>query len=258
MFQVATRKRPSLGLRNVVETAATRPRQLEGCACGASSCHHLKTFGNVPGSQLDWLFATPELANRCRLVEVETDRSMELSEHAPVIAEFDLPPVAPSREWDPESFVEEIGIRHGEAVGRVAEEIVAWAERKHHSLHRHGYPIASLDRLPTSTGPDPELWVQLDLRRPERLAYTISLTANGRLIVQFQHMRAPPFNTPEGRKELWTRIAQLPGVHLAEGLNGRPSFSLETLTRDDNLTRFLRILDELVETIIQHHEGEPG
>jgi hypothetical protein len=128
----------SLGLRNVVETAAVRPPQLEACACGASACHHLWTFGGPPGSQLDWLFATPELAHRCRLLEVERAGSSELSDHAPVIADFDLPPSTPDREWDPASFVAEVGARHGDPAGRIVEEIVAWAERKHHSLQRHG------------------------------------------------------------------------------------------------------------------------
>jgi hypothetical protein len=248
----------SLGLRNVVETAAVRPPQLEACACGASACHHLWTFGGPPGSQLDWLFATPELAHRCRLLEVERAGSSELSDHAPVIADFDLPPSTPDREWDPASFVAEVGARHGDPAGRIAEEIVAWAERKHHSLQRHGYPIAALDRLPTSTGADPELWVQVDLRRPEGLAYTISITAKGRVVVQFQHMRAPPFETPDKRRPLWSASNQLPAVELPEKLHGRPSFPIEALVHDDNLPRFLRILDEVVEAVIQSHEKESG
>ena len=78
----------ALGLRNLAETATERPPQLENCLCGASSCHHLRTFGDNPGSQLDWLFATPELAQRCRRLRVETGQASSLSDHAPVIAEF--------------------------------------------------------------------------------------------------------------------------------------------------------------------------
>ena len=61
--------------------------QLENCACGASSCHHLRTYG---GGQLDWLFATPELAQRCRRLRVEYGQCASLSDHAPIIANLEF------------------------------------------------------------------------------------------------------------------------------------------------------------------------
>ncbi len=214
----------SLGLQNLAETAAERPPQLENCLCGASSCHHLRTYGDNPGSQLDWLFATPELARRCSHLRIGCGHVSSLSDHAPVIAEFEIPLGIPTRHWDPESFVQEVGIRHGAAARRVTEEIIAWAQRKHVQI-RAQHPYASLDRLPTSNGPDPELWVQLDLRYPERLGWTISLSANdGSVTLQFQYMKAPPFDTVEARKRMYDAIAALPGVNIEEHLTGRPSF----------------------------------
>ena len=155
----------SLGLRNLVETAAERPPQLENCACGASSCHHLRTYG---GGQLDWLFATPELAQRCRRLRVEYGQCASLSDHAPIIADFEIPLGIPTRHWDPDSFVQEVGIRHGAAAIRVAEEIIAWAQRMHVQIkEQHAY--ASLDRLPRQWVPSLSSGFSLTFNIPNAL-----------------------------------------------------------------------------------------
>jgi len=244
----------SLGLQNLAETAAERPPQFKNCPCGASSCRHLRTFGDNPGSQLDWLFATPALARRCRRLRVESGQASSLSDHAPVIAEFEIPLGIPSRHWDPETFVQEVGIRHGASASQVAEDIIAWAQRKHLKV-REQDAYASLDRLPTSTGPDPELWVQLDLQYPERVGYTVSLTADDAMVtLQFQHMKAPPFDTMEARKRMYDAVAALPGVNIEERLTGRPSFPMMALAVGDNLERFIRILDDAVNKMIESHK----
>jgi hypothetical protein len=247
----------SLGLRNLAETAAERPPQLENCLCGASSCHHLRTYGDNPGSQLDWLFATPELARRCRRLRIESGQVSSLSDHAPVIAEFEIPLGIPSRHWGPETFVHEVGIRHGAASRRVAEEIITWAQRKHVQI-REKHPYASLDRLPISTSPDPELWVQLDLRYPERLGWTISLTADGMVTLQFQYMKAPPFDTIEARKRLYDAVAALPGVNVEERLTGRPSFPIAALAIGENLEHFIKILEDAVDQMVESHKRSKG
>jgi hypothetical protein len=69
-----------------------------------------------------------------------------------MIADFEIPLGIPARLWEPESFVREVGIRQGEAASNVAEEIIAWAQRKHWQM-RNDHPYASLDRLPTSRVP---------------------------------------------------------------------------------------------------------
>jgi len=68
-----------------------------------------------------------------------------LSDHAPVMADFAIPLGIPARLWDPESFVREVGIRQGEASSNVAEEIIAWAQRKNWQM-RNDHPYASLLR----------------------------------------------------------------------------------------------------------------
>ena len=113
--------------------------------------------------------------------------------------------------------------------------------------------------LPTSTGPDPELWVQLDLQYPERLGYTVSLTADDAMVtLQFQHMKAPPFDTIEARKGLFDAVAALPGVNVEERLTGRPTFPMAALAVEDNLERFIRILDDAVGKMIESHKRNAG
>lgn len=242
----------ALGLRNLVETAAERPAQIENCRCGAAECHHIRTF-TPTGGQLDFLFATPELARRCVKLRLEEELTRELSDHVPIVAELALPLGRSYEKWDPDTFVEEVAKRHGAEVGHVAGAIVAFAQGKHERLRRQGKAYAVLDRLPTSTGPEPELWVQLDLRHAEGLAYTVSLTAGGNVIVQFQHMREPPFDTEAGRRELWREINSIPGVTLEDRLNGRPWFPMQAITQEDRLEQFLTILDRCVDRIADQH-----
>lgn len=122
----------SLGLVNLAETDAERPLPPANCPCGQPNCRHLHTFGE---SQLDWLYATPELARRCQRIRVERLAIPDLSDHAPIIAEFDIPPYLPDNTWDTESFVKELALRHGHNIAQIAEELIAWALRKHNELN---------------------------------------------------------------------------------------------------------------------------
>jgi endonuclease/exonuclease/phosphatase family metal-dependent hydrolase len=236
----------SLGLKNLAATVADRPPAPERCLCGQDMCHHLHTFGANPGIQLDWLYATPELAGRCRRIRVERDLARDLSDHAPVIADFDVPPSVSDRSWDSESIAQEIGVRNGQEVGRVAEDLIAWAQRKHEEMKSGHEHHASLDRLPTSTGSDPEIWIQLDLKRPDRLQYTFSMNAAGRVTIQFQYMTAP-YNTVEARERVWGKLNDIPGVSLEKRLEGRPWFPIAALLATENREKFERIIAEIID-----------
>jgi hypothetical protein len=180
-----------------------------------------------------------------------------LSDHAPIVADFELPLGIPDRQWDLESFVQEVGIRNGSGAGDVAEEIIAWAQRKHLQM-REDHPYTSFDRLPISAGRDPELWLQLDLRDARPFGWTISLTVDGKITLQFQHMRAAPFHTIEARKRMYDAIVAIPGVNLEERLSGRPSFSISALSGGDNLARFIRVLDDAVDQMVESHKRGSG
>lgn len=247
----------SLGLVNLATLDISRPDSIAGCLCGAPSCRHIRTFGMSPGTQLDWLYATPELARRCTQLRVDLGVLGTLSDHAPIFATFRIGAKQRGRVVDPESFLAELGSRVGAESARIAEDLIDWALRKHGAIDRGGGRPASLDRLPTSSGDTPELWVQLDLRRPQGLQYTFSLTADGEVVVQFQHMTAP-FDKPEAREQLWSKLNQIDGLVLEKRLNGRPRFSLSILTKPDRRELFERVFSEMIDDTLVTRSGRPG
>jgi len=242
----------SLGLENVALTAEKKAPSIENCLCGQADCFHLKTYGNFPGTQFDWLYATPELARRCRMIEVLRDSPFdELSDHSPVVAEFDVPIGVPNRMWEPESIVEEMGIRHGEKVQKVLDELIAWVYTKHGKLSRT-YKSVSLNRLPTSTGDEPIIWVQLDLKYPDRIQYTFSVNSRGELVIQFQYMIAP-YDTDDAKEKMWAKINKIPNIEIPKKLDGRPSFPLASLAAPAAFEQFIAIFDEFIDHTIEQH-----
>jgi exonuclease III len=90
----------SLGLVNLLKlTNGDRDRD-PGCPCGEASCWHIETFRHRnraisgTGLTMDYLFATPELADRLvRPLEfwgASRPEVWDLSDHCPVVARFDL------------------------------------------------------------------------------------------------------------------------------------------------------------------------
>ena len=92
---------------------------------------------------------------------------------------------------------------------------------------------------------------------PERLGYTISLTADdAKVTLQFQYMKAPPFDTIEARKRLYDAVAAISGVNVEERLTGRPSFPMAALAVGENLEQFVRILDDAVDQMLKSHDAQ--
>lgn len=151
---------------------------------------------------------------------------------------------------DPESCLAELARRTDSETARVAEDLNEWALRKHHEIDRGGPRIASLDRMPTSSGDTPELWVQLDLRRPQGLQYTFSITADGRVVVPFQYMSAP-FDAAEERERPWKRLTEIDGFTLERRLNGRPAVPLSSLGPTHRREQFQRIFSEVADETIR-------
>lgn len=89
----------SLGLVNLLKAAPDRPQRVDECPCERDDCFHVVTHRNSSGwgGHLDYLFASEDLARECTLVRLDDSEAMwELSDHCPVVAEFELqPPVGP-------------------------------------------------------------------------------------------------------------------------------------------------------------------
>ena len=243
----------SLGLVNLATTAADLRDPMTDCPCGAGDCRHIRTYG---GTQLDWLYATEELARRCILLRVDHTVMGKLSDHAPLVAEFRVPPLDGGNIVDPDAFVRELGVRAGPECARIAEEMIEWALRKDGELERWDRKAVSFDRLPTRDDDPPELWFQLDKGRPGRaenlLQWTFSIKADGCVVVQFQYMSAP-FDTMNARDELWSDLCRIDGVSLENNLKGRPSFPLRNLAQSEQREQFQQVFSNMIDKTLKRN-----
>lgn len=242
----------SLGLQNLAEVVKDRPPRPERCPCGEAECKHMFTYYT---GQLDYLYATPSLARRCQRLHVPTDTT-ELSDHMPIVAEFDLTTRLEQTKWDPESFTLLLRDRHGQGAHNVAENLMTWARVKQDQLRYSGHPNARLDRFPTSEGAEPQLWFMLDVADETAVQFTCSLLADGRLRMQFQWMRGH-FASEDARREVWRLLNAIPGIELAERLNGLPTFPIAALANEERLKQFCDVLDYIVDETL-HARATPN
>lgn len=234
----------SLGLVNLAEVAPDHPPRPADCQCGDPDCHHLRTFRT---GQLDHLYATPDLARRCRRLWVPADEASALSDHAPILVDFDMSRSLERTEWDVSSFQELLAARHGAKSARILAELLSWAERKQRKLHRTGRTDVRLDRLPCQLDHgQPKLWVQLDHGHPARLQWLFAVRADGQIELQFQYM-AGPFATVDARRTLWDRLAAIQGINPDMRLSGRPTFPLSALRTEGRLSALLRAIEYVVD-----------
>lgn len=236
----------SLGLQSLTEVVKDRPATPDACPCRHESCRHLATFR---GCQFDYLYATPELASRCRRLWLPTDLPADLSDHAPILADFDLSEPLGRTEWDPPTFARLITERNGPVAGRTLDELRAWAERKQSDLHQAGYRDARLDRLPLSTRIEPEMWFQLDWRGEKGRQYTCSVRSDGQIYMQFRYLQ-DPFAGQEARREVWERLKAIPGLNLKRQLSGMPAFPIAALDDRERLQLFIGVLDHIIDETV--------
>jgi len=238
----------SLGLENLAVTAKDRPVPIPDCPCSEDNCFHIPTYHKT---QLDWLFATPELARRCTKLRVDHQVTGSLSDHAPIVAEFQLPPSGTAWIKEPESFVEEIKSITGSEDAQSVEDLINWAFRKHDELQSSGYRV-SYDRLPVRIWHgQPTLFFQLDFHYRSIIQWTFGVTAYGQLQINFQWMVAP-YDTKEAREELWSVLNQIEGVSIKKSLNGRPKFPLKALAASDRREQFIKVFSDMLDATVRH------
>jgi hypothetical protein len=151
--------------------------------------------------------------------------------------------------WDHESFAAEVGRRHGPAARGVVETLVNWAEHRERELAAAtGVATRSLTRFPMiGVTAEPELMFPVDLNlEPRGSQPTISIHADGRVVVWLGGMRHPPFDTEGARHELRRAINEISGVHLQRRqVNGWPRFVLSALEDPANLQYLVTVLDRV-------------
>jgi hypothetical protein len=148
-----------------------------------------------------------------------------------------------SRQWDEASFFSDLTQRRGEQEAAVARGLLEWAKR-------HGL------RIWWGRGKqDGSFFPMYDNRFGPNFLF--SARTYGRVEVQFQHMKQPPFSGEGERKELAARLVAIPGVSIPESsLDKRPSLRLGLLTGEGCLTTFLEVFDWVLSEI-KKAEAEP-
>jgi len=238
----------SLGLVEAKTLVADPPASASDCACGdGGACGHIATWGKV---ELDHLFVSPSLAGQ--VTAVTLDRSAVeagLSDHAAIVLDVALSPELTPHAWDEEAFAEEIGHRHGAAAREVVEKLVSWADQKERELSTAtGVTAKVLTRFPTNgVTTEPELMFPVDLNLEPRASQpTISIHADGQVVVWFGGMHCPPFDTDTARDDLRRALNEMTGVHLhGRQASGWPRFPIAVLEDPVNLARLLAVLDRI-------------
>jgi hypothetical protein len=141
-------------------------------------------------------------------------------------AEIKKPGGSPERQWDEQSFFEEIANRNGEEVRKVANEIYEWITLKVTKIwwgkgKRSGsyVPVLEID----SVGHVP-----------------FSVWTYGTIEINFQHyLNKPVFKEEERRVELMSKLNLISGVDIKkEQITKRPNIKLEWLIPEGNLDLF--------------------
>ena len=226
-----------------------RPTSPQNCPCGqGGSCGHIPTW---KGIDLDHLFVSDGLRDQVRSLTVEpsvVDRG--LSDHAALVLNMELSAAPVARSWDAETFVAEVGGRHGSEAGVVVQGLVDWAGQKEDAIRRAGVDDRKLTDFVLPRAIDPAMFVRLSffdrLLTPQWLVALHAADAD--LHVSFQYMGHPPFDTEAGRESLRAMLNAIPGVGIpAERLNGRPRIPLALLADPTNLARLIAVLDRVVD-----------
>lgn len=147
--------------------------------------------------------------------------------------------VSPSKgkQWDEQSFFQELQARCGKEDVHTAREILRWANEK------------GLRTWWGKGAKDGSFFPMLD--HSGRKYWLISLWTYGRVEIQFQMMKSPsPFIEESKRIEFLRRLNELPGITLPpDVITRRPSIPLSKLGGEEALTAFLRTMDWAISEI---------
>ncbi len=144
--------------------------------------------------------------------------------------------VKPVKQWDEDSFFEELQDRHGEQAVLVARQILRWGYNNMDIWWGKGKQNGSF--VPY-------------LNHKEREHQLFAVYTYGVVETYFYWYKyKPPFDSESKRLELREKLNQIPGVDIPlEGIERRPSISLAALSSTENLEQFLAVYDWVVSEI---------
>jgi hypothetical protein len=133
-------------------------------------------------------------------------------------------------QWDEQSFFERLRESKGEQQSDVARRLLVWAkERNLRIWWGKGSALGSFFPI---------------YDNPLGKHFMMGVWSSGTIELQFQHMKSPPFATESKRWELAQRVMEATGITLTrEKLTKRPSFSMESLLKRENIEKFLAVFD---------------
>jgi len=147
------------------------------------------------------------------------------------------------RQWDEASFFPELESAHGEATVQVARQLLDWGRSRGLRIW-WGKGARSGSFFP-----------MLDIGGIDH--WTVSVWTSATVEVQFQWMKKrEPLANEESRRELREKLNAIPGIDISEeGISGRPSFPLATLSQPGVLDQFLRVFDWYLDRVRRYPEG---
>jgi len=148
-------------------------------------------------------------------------------------------------QWDEQSFFEVLNQRRDVVGTAVARALLDWGKRTMTNIW-WGKGKVSPSYAPV-----------LKLKNDDY--YPINVTTgfkNAQVQLSFGHMTVPPFDTPDGRRPLLERLAQVRGIDVEDDWATRyPNILLSTLSSDQALRGFLEVLDWSVARVKESNLG---
>jgi len=149
---------------------------------------------------------------------------------------------SPLRQWDKESFLEELKVKFNENIENIASKILDWAKEKNIRLwwgkgSIHGSCYLMFDYNDTAF-------------------YTISIWTYGKLDVQFAMIgKYPPFNNLDIRKEFINKLNIIDNIEIHKDSYDRfPSIELKIFKDSKILDQFLKVIDWYLEEIKNYYK----
>ena len=143
------------------------------------------------------------------------------------------------RQWDEASFFEVLKERGREGEEEVARRLLAWSNEK-------------MTRMWWGQGKITGSFVPV-LDFPGGEYYPINVWTgytHAQVEMGFEHMKAAPFNTPDGKRELINKLNEIPAINISpDAVGKRPNIRLIDLLPANGLDAFIGVLNWSVERV---------
>ena len=147
--------------------------------------------------------------------------------------------VSSGKQWDEDSFFQDLESRKGSKDADVARKILYWAKEKE-KLPRFWWGNGSIDG---------SVFPILDYNGIAY--YPFCIWTYGKVEIQFKELlKRPPFDAESKRKEMLDRLNQIPGINIpADAITRRPNIFLNALSDENALNQFLKVIEWAIQEV---------